>query len=104
MFSLGRWKTGRYRILEHSLEERSRAEILIPQAISMEARWECDSLSLEDFRSMWGSNICDLKLTSRVILTCQNNGSLQLEFDSNRMVVGRSIISRRSIMRRLDIS
>ena len=82
MFSLDRWKTGRCHILEHLSEERSLAEILTPQAISMEARWECDSLWPEDFRSIWGSNTHDLKLTSRINPTCQNNGSLQPEFDS----------------------
>jgi len=81
MFSLGRWKTGLYHILEHLLEERSRAEMLIHQAFSMEVRWECDSLWLEDFRSIWDSNTHDSKLTSRVNLTYQNNGSLQPEFD-----------------------
>jgi len=84
MFSLGRWKTGRCHILEHSLAERSQAEILIPQATSMEVRWECDSLSLEDFRSIWDSNTYDLKLTSRVNPSCRSNGSLQPEFDSKQ--------------------
>ena len=86
MFSLDRWRTERCHILEHSLEERSRVVILILQAISMEARWECDSLWLEDFLSIWGSNTYDLKLTSRINLTYQNNGSLQPECDSKHHV------------------
>ena len=57
-------------------------EMPMPQAISMEARWVCDSLWPEDFQSIWGSNTHDLKLTSRINPTCRSNGSLQPEFDS----------------------
>ncbi len=84
MFSLDQLRTGRCHILEPSLEERSRDEMLIPQAISMEARWECDSLWLEECRSIWGSNTHDLKFTSTGNPTCRNNGSLQPEFDSKQ--------------------
>lgn len=82
MFSLDHWRTGRCHILAHLLEERSRDEMVIPQAISMGARWESGSLWLGEFRSIWGSNTYDLKFTSKVNPTCQNNGSLLLEFVS----------------------